>query len=411
VTERLVVTGLPEPRVSRSVSPAVLCIGTHNLPLHAMASTGPLDGDENEVDDDIWNRSANYFQQDQQHLSDDSGPSAQIRRLSIQRRWSNTDHSLASYEPLPPHNEGFTLPGQFIAVTVFADVTTDPHGWILPRQQVRYTMPGTNQSTTATLELTHVALVPDVQSHVPANRATSTTSNTTATFQPGLKRRADSDSLLNTRVEGSRQQQRASEDEVLLSFMRNEIFESNANSGIGQSSHRGIPDAVDLEPIPLAPSEHRDHRVVELERPVLRFALYQPVPGPVPYSVPNPPSWPKSETAAEHSLAEQPPIDNGDINTDASGAVEPLTLQPPHQTATSVSNDGPMILLKPLTAYNYFYRMERDNIVNGMQHASDPIPEPDLDFSQEKQNALLYQHWYGCASSDGLCMQFMLQRR
>jgi hypothetical protein len=50
-------------------------------------------------------------------------------------------------------------------------------------------------------------------------------------------------------------------------------------------------------------------------------------------------------------------------------------------------------MLKPLTAYNYFYRMERDNIVHGMQRAGDPIPPPNLDFSLAKQQALLYQRW------------------
>jgi hypothetical protein len=52
------------------------------------------------------------------------------------------------------------------------------------------------------------------------------------------------------------------------------------------------------------------------------------------------------------------------------------------------------VLCKPLTAYNYFYRVERDNIVNGMACATDPLPPVNLDISLEKQEKLLQQHWY-----------------
>jgi hypothetical protein len=48
----------------------------------------------------------------------------------------------------------------------------------------------------------------------------------------------------------------------------------------------------------------------------------------------------------------------------------------------------------PLTAYNYFYRNERDNIVRNMKRAGDPLPKPDHDFSQSKHDEMLYQHWY-----------------
>jgi hypothetical protein len=52
----------------------------------------------------------------------------------------------------------------------------------------------------------------------------------------------------------------------------------------------------------------------------------------------------------------------------------------------------PMVC-KPLTAYNYFYRVERDNIVNGMTSATDPLLPVDLDIGREKQEKLLQQHW------------------
>lgn len=47
--------------------------------------------------------------------------------------------------------------------------------------------------------------------------------------------------------------------------------------------------------------------------------------------------------------------------------------------------------LKPLTAYNYFFRDERDNIVDNVD--STQLPLPVSDFSPQKQQRLLHQHW------------------
>jgi hypothetical protein len=52
------------------------------------------------------------------------------------------------------------------------------------------------------------------------------------------------------------------------------------------------------------------------------------------------------------------------------------------------------LLLKPLSAYNYFFRDERDNILNNFTNDIDPLPPPVCDFTQTKMHALLYQHWY-----------------
>ena len=54
-------------------------------------------------------------------------------------------------------------------------------------------------------------------------------------------------------------------------------------------------------------------------------------------------------------------------------------------------------LLKPLTAYNYYYRDERDNIVLGNSGSgdkdNDPLPPPVHDFSEGKRQKLLEDRW------------------
>jgi hypothetical protein len=69
-------------------------------------------------------------------------------------------------------------------------------------------------------------------------------------------------------------------------------------------------------------------------------------------------------------------------------------LQPPQPLSSR--------LLKPLTAYNYFFRDERDRIVEGTTTATRDnnnddavrLPSPVRDFSDSKQEKLLKQHWY-----------------
>jgi hypothetical protein len=51
-------------------------------------------------------------------------------------------------------------------------------------------------------------------------------------------------------------------------------------------------------------------------------------------------------------------------------------------------------LCKPLTGYNYFYRDEKDNILQHLQQPGDPLPDPVCDFSAYKMEQLLHQHWY-----------------
>jgi hypothetical protein len=66
-----------------------------------------------------------------------------------------------------------------------------------------------------------------------------------------------------------------------------------------------------------------------------------------------------------------------------------IELQPPYER-----HRNKQFLLKPLSAYNYFYRDERGNIIGQMSGENDPIPPPTCDFSTPKLKYLLYQHWY-----------------
>jgi hypothetical protein len=64
--------------------------------------------------------------------------------------------------------------------------------------------------------------------------------------------------------------------------------------------------------------------------------------------------------------------------------------------STDAINNAPVlpIMCPPLTAYNYYYRNERDTIVQGMTHADDPLPPLDWNFTEQKKLELLHQHWY-----------------
>jgi hypothetical protein len=50
--------------------------------------------------------------------------------------------------------------------------------------------------------------------------------------------------------------------------------------------------------------------------------------------------------------------------------------------------------LKPLSSYNYFFRDERNNILAHMMQPGDPLPDTVSDFSSQKMEQLLHEHWY-----------------
>jgi hypothetical protein len=88
---------------------------------------------------------------------------------------------------------------------------------------------------------------------------------------------------------------------------------------------------------------------------------------------------------------------------DRSGALEmpPFTQEivPPFQQHQNLR-----LLLRPLTPYNYFYRDERANILQGLTSTADDAPSDTTvgvefpaavaDFSVTKMHALLFEHWY-----------------
>jgi hypothetical protein len=67
---------------------------------------------------------------------------------------------------------------------------------------------------------------------------------------------------------------------------------------------------------------------------------------------------------------------------------------PAVKSGCGVHESQHLLMCQPLTAYNYFYRNERDTIIQGMTCADDPIPGSVWDFSAEKKEQLLRQHWY-----------------
>jgi hypothetical protein len=58
-------------------------------------------------------------------------------------------------------------------------------------------------------------------------------------------------------------------------------------------------------------------------------------------------------------------------------------------------------LCKPLTGYNYFYRDEKNSIVQHLAQPGDPLPDPVSDFSAHKMEQLLHQHWYVFSAKTG----------
>jgi hypothetical protein len=65
-----------------------------------------------------------------------------------------------------------------------------------------------------------------------------------------------------------------------------------------------------------------------------------------------------------------------------------------HQAMAYAPPLPPHKLLKPLTAYHYFYRVERENIVQGMSANGDQIPDSVHDYSETKLRMLLDRRWY-----------------
>lgn len=79
------------------------------------------------------------------------------------------------------------------------------------------------------------------------------------------------------------------------------------------------------------------------------------------------------------------------VSTDLLGPLERTEKHTPNDLSFPLP---PHPLLKPLSAYNYFYRVERDNIVDRSTEPGSILPKPMLVFDQNQLESLLYQHWY-----------------
>jgi hypothetical protein len=97
-----------------------------------------------------------------------------------------------------------------------------------------------------------------------------------------------------------------------------------------------------------------------------------------------------------HMLGEDTSGRINDDNTSSDEEVYDLKLPsfvhqilPPYQQQNNIQ-----LLLKPFTSYNYFYRDERENIVQNFTKEDDPLPPPVSDFTRTKMDALLHEHWY-----------------
>jgi hypothetical protein len=100
--------------------------------------------------------------------------------------------------------------------------------------------------------------------------------------------------------------------------------------------------------------------------------------------------------SVSHMLGEETSGRINDDNTSSDEEMYDLELPsfvhqilPPYQQQNNIQ-----LLLKPFTSYNYFYRDERENIVQNFTKEDDPLPPPVSDFTRTKMDALLHEHWY-----------------
>jgi hypothetical protein len=114
----------------------------------------------------------------------------------------------------------------------------------------------------------------------------------------------------------------------------------------------------------------------------------------------HPPPLPMvADTPTTASGAHHRRVETTRQHHDASSSAPFHRMKPPPDDGTTThttTTTNAVTMGPPLTAYNYYFRNERDTIVRGMRHAHDPIPPSDEDYSPAKKAALLHQHWYVC---------------
>ena len=93
----------------------------------------------------------------------------------------------------------------------------------------------------------------------------------------------------------------------------------------------------------------------------------------------------RSETTRDSSSGRNDPFkDNGSDVTSGGRRIDLSSI--PYPVTTRNASGEKIEPLRPLSAYNYFFRDERERVVN-------PEAAPPLEFSQERAERLLLDHW------------------
>jgi hypothetical protein len=314
------------------------------------------------------------------------------------------------------HQAASAQPAEFASANIVLDAT-DPSRLIIPMQRVSFILPGTRRPTTFVVGPIAVATtLSDGQfreraseiddngrsSHLPVPQhyaANLSANEVSVNFEPILN--TDSPRNVVPRLHFSQR-----------SPQHNTQHQYNSLYAIDQSQelHSTIPPVLHtftaeelsmLEPTPLP--------AFETMRSVGHSEQYQALSGVARGSIGLPET--SMRQSMETSLRETGELrralstggraegtlqaeDYASVDEGTKPAAVSTALETRDQTAP-VPSRRLRKMCKPLTAYNYFYRDERDNIVRGTKAAGDPLPSPVNDFSEDKKNALLRQHWYG----------------
>jgi len=156
-------------------------------------------------------------------------------------------------------------------------------------------------------------------------------------------------------------------------------------------------------PQPLPQLQHHQHQSQQQQqqKPSAVQTQQEPSAG-FPMISPNKANKQSLESGRVETQLSMPVEESNAVASIKKAAQSPKTLPRPRKKKPKVKHprprpqgedsedDGKPRLLKPLTAYNFFYRDERDNIVLA---SGDHVPPPVSDFSDAKREKLLEDRW------------------